>query len=516
MLRVDALPSRARVTRLPGPPAAAGAAGAGESQDRLRILVYVALGSFAAVGVLAWLIPLIAPPATPATLGMGILAVKVAALSAGMLGLLSRPRSAAALRWLGIGFVVLVAVAMAAAEVALAPSVGVPRWGVSGIGIWIVLFPLVYPMAPRTTLAAALASASAAPAVYAVARSFGLPELPPDQLAAWMLPLYFCAGLALVAATSIHRYRTALAAAKRELRELGRYQLVKPLGSGGMGEVWVARHHLLPRLAAIKFIAPPHGAGAAQVAAMTRQFEAEARAIALLTSVHTVTLYDFGVSDDGEWYSVMELLDGIDLQQAVETRGPLPDWRVARILAQACRSLAEAHRQRLVHRDIKPGNLMLCRQGGEFDVVKVLDFGLVGLAHGGQPDGAGSSWAGSAGYVAPEVLLGAGIDGRADLYALGCVAWWLLTGKPVFAEATGAQDESVRHCSEPPPPALRCGEIDPGLAELVYALLAKRPLERPEDADAVRLRLLALPCWQLQDEPAITAWWASVPGPVAP
>ena len=478
----------------------------------MRILVLVALGSFATVGVIAWLIPFMSPPETVATSSMGVLAVSVVILCAGMLWLVRQPRSDHILRWLGIGFVVLVALAMAAAEVALAPEIGTGRWGVSGIGIWIVLFPLVYPLSPRTALCAALACASAVPVVYGMGQIAGAPSEPWSSLLPWMLPLYFCAGLAVVAAFSIHRYRRALELAKRQLREYGRYELIRPLGKGGMGEVWLARHRLLPRSAAIKFVTPPVEADHVRRASMARQFEAEAAAIARLSSVHTVTLYDFGVTDGGEWYYVMELLDGIDLEDAITSGGPLPDWRVAHILAQACRSLAEAHRQHLVHRDIKPGNLMLCRLGDELDVVKVVDFGLVGLDPHGVPIGPTSSWAGSAGYVAPEVLLGdSATDGRVDLYALGCVAWWLLTGQMVFGSVKNVQEECVLHCTAPPPAAiLRAGGHDVGLIALVLELLGKRADLRPQDADTTRQRLMSLACWNAYDESAVTAWWARV------
>ena len=485
-----------------------------ETYERLRILVVVALGSFAAVGVIAWLVPLLLPPATPATAVMGVLSVSVVSVCAAMFWLLRQPRAVAHVHALGMGFVVLVALLMAAAEVSLAPQISGARWGVSGIGIWIVLFPLVYPSSPRITLVAAVACASTVPLVYAIGRLIGGPEEPWARLLPWMLPLYFCAGLAVVAAVSMHRYRQALAQAKRELREYGRYELVRPLGSGGMGEVWLARHRLLQRSAAIKFITPPATFDVARQAFLVRQFEAEAAAIARLSSVHTVTLYDYGVADHGEWYYVMELLDGIDLEQAITAHGAFPDWRVAHILAQVCSSLAEAHRCHIVHRDIKPSNLMLCRLGEALDVVKVVDFGLVGmnlagLNQAGNPQAGGSGLAGSIGYLAPEVLLAEpGLDGRVDLYALGCVGWWLLTGKPVFAEAKNVEDECVRHCSEAPPVAvLRAAGHDPELIQLLMELLCKRADGRPASAKAARQRLLSLPCCGRFDEAAVAAWW---------
>ncbi len=493
---------------------------AAEHQGRLRILLYVAFGSFAAVGLLAVLVPILSPPATPVTLGLQLLALAVCLIAVAVLMVLARPRPARTIQALNHGFAVVVSVAMALAEVALAPELGHGRWGVSGIGIWIVLVPLLSPASPRTTLTVAVACASAVPLVYLVGRALGQPAQTGPSLFAWIFPLYFCAGLAVVAATSLHRYRQALAAARRALHELGQYQLVRLLGQGGMGEVWLARHRLLQRSAAIKFIVPAKTAAGTRRLALSAQFEAEASAIARLSSVHTVTLYDYGLSEEGEWYYVMELLDGIDLQAAVDRWGALPDWRVVRILAQTCRSLAEAHAQGLVHRDIKPGNLMLCRLGDEVDMVKVVDFGLVGLGAGpeGEVGPAGASgWVGSTGYVAPEVLLGTGpADARIDLYALGCVAWFLLTGQTVFPQARSVQDECVLHCTQAPSELLAASGADPGLIALVLRLLAKRPDERPASATMVRQQLLALPCAAGFSDERVAGWWARIPAPEQP
>jgi eukaryotic-like serine/threonine-protein kinase len=509
---------RSRATRIPVQPRTESRVPAAEHQARLRILLYVAFGSFAAVGFLAALAPLFSPPATPVTLGLQFLSLAVCLIAAGLVLILARPRPAHTVQVLNHGFAVMVSLAMAIAEVALAPELGHGRWGVSGIGIWIVLVPLLSPASPRATLAVALACASAVPLVYLAGRVLGQPAQSGPSLFAWIFPLYFCAGLAVVAATSLHRYRQALAAARRALHELGQYQLIRLLGQGGMGEVWLARHRLLQRSAAIKFIVPAQSTAGTRRLALTAQFEAEASAIARLSSVHTVTLYDYGLSEEGEWYYVMELLDGIDLQAAVERWGPMPDWRVVRLLAQTCRSLAEAHAQGLVHRDIKPGNLMLCRIGDEVDMVKVVDFGLVGLGAGtvGEvgPEGA-SGWVGSTGYVAPEVLLGTGPgDARVDLYALGCVAWYLLTGQTVYPEASSVQEECVLHCTQAPSGVLAATGADPGLVTLILALLAKRPDERPATATIVRQRLLGLPCAGGFSDELVLPWWNRIQSPV--
>ncbi len=221
-----------------------------------------------------------------------------------------------------------------------------------------------------------------------------------------------------------------------EANELGQYVLEEKIGGGGMGEVWRARHRLLIRPAAIKLIRPQMS-GDAEL--LLRRFEREARATAALKSPHTVQLYDFGATDDGRLYYVMELLDGVDLDTLVRQYGPLPAERVVHILRQVCSSLQDAHGNGLVHRDIKPANIVVSRAGTTFDFAKVLDFGLVKLdTDRNAEDDVKLTNEGSAGgtpaFMAPEVVLGvADTDHRVDLYALGCVGYWLLTGKLVFA-----------------------------------------------------------------------------------
>jgi serine/threonine protein kinase len=167
---------------------------------------------------------------------------------------------------------------------------------------------------------------------------------------------------------------------------MGSYRLVAMLGRGGMGEVWRAHHRMLARDAAIKLILPEMLSRKTGTNALLiqRRFEQEAKTTALLRSPHTVELYDFGVTEDGVFYYVMELLDGIDLETLVKRYGPQPSARVARILRQVCRSLSDAHRLGMIHRDIKPSNIFLCRMGSEYDFVKVLDFGLVKLLDGNE------------------------------------------------------------------------------------------------------------------------------------
>jgi eukaryotic-like serine/threonine-protein kinase len=273
--------------------------------------------------------------------------------------------------------------------------------------------------------------------------------------------------------------------------ELAGYRSEELIGRGGMGEVYFAHHRMLARPAAIKLIRAEALAGQdgsqAQVAAA--RFRREAEAAARLKSPHTVQLYDFGATDDGRLYLVMELLEGINLDQLVRRDGPLPADRVARILRQACESLEEAHDAGLVHRDIKPANIHLGRVGRDEDFVKLLDFGLV-KSVAGERDDSLASMAGMAvgtpAFMAPEMVHGDALDGRADLYSLGCVAYYLLTGQFVFAGETPIQTVLLHVQQEPEAPSrLTDNPIPPALEQLVLACLAKRPEDRPPSAGAV-------------------------------
>ena len=224
--------------------------------------------------------------------------------------------------------------------------------------------------------------------------------------------------------------------AQQQARKVGSYELEERLGQGGMGEVWRARHHLLARRAAIKLIRPEALGGDQQTRRVAlARFEREAQATASLRSPHTIDLYDFGISDTGVFYYVMELLVGRDMQTLVRDFGQLPPERVLYLLEQVCESLAEAHVAGLVHRDIKPSNIYVCREGLRYDFVKVLDFGL---ARDRRAEAVrltmntSERLTGTPAYMAPEVILGATeVDPRADIYALGCVAYFLQTGQPL-------------------------------------------------------------------------------------
>jgi serine/threonine-protein kinase len=375
-------------------------------------------------------------------------------------------------------------------EVAIAFAIGViNQWQpqalagrLSWICVIILVFPLLVPGSTRAVLVGSLLAASMDPLGLLIARARGL-ELPPAALLVWTyLPNYVCACLAVLPSRVIARLNRKVSRA----RQLGSYRLVELIGRGGMGEVWKAEHRLFARPAAIKLIGA-EGMPAPSGRVAEERFRREAQAAAGLRSPHTIQLYDFGTTRDGRLYYVMELLDGCDLETLVTRYGPQPPARVAYILRQACRSLAEAHAAGLVHRDIKPANLHIGRVGLEHDFVKVLDFGLVkrqtGVSDGDVQLTAPESMSGTPAYLAPEMAAGEPVDGRADLYALGCVGYFLLTGTRVF-EGTHAMQVILQHISAAPvPPSVRLGKPVPAALErFLLDCLAKSPADRPGDA----------------------------------
>jgi len=302
----------------------------------------------------------------------------------------------------------------------------------------------------------------------------------------------------------------------KEAAEIGQYTLEEKIGSGGMGEVWRARHRMLIRPAAVKLVTSRAlGSSEARDPELRlRRFEREARATAGLTSAHTVQLYDFGVTDDGTLYYVMELLDGMDLETLVERFGPVPAERAIHLLSQVCASLEDAHDNGLVHRDIKPANIVVSRIGAAWDFVKVLDFGLVKL--GGAQDNveslrlsADNHVSGTPGFIAPEVVLGVPTDHRVDIYAVGCVAYWLVTGKLVF-EGPGAIKVMSDHVhSLPPPPSLRAASpIPPGFEALILECLEKDPDKRPASARALQSRLQGIALEASWTRERAEDWWS--------
>ena len=263
------------------------------------------------------------------------------------------------------------------------------------------------------------------------------------------------------------------------MQALGSYDLLDRIGAGGMGEVWRARHRGHGGLVAVKLVRAE--ADPAQAAELAARFSREARLTASLRSPHAVRVLDVGQAPDGRLWQAMELLEGLDLQVLVERFGPVPPARAVALVRQAAEALAEAHTQGLVHRDVKPSNLFLVRGGPVGDFVKVLDFGLARPADASADTLLTRTGVipGSPAYLAPEVLRGETSTDKADVYALGCVVWWLVAGRLVF-DAKGPLDLVIAHLERRPRPLDEAVPLAPaGLVALVAACLEKDPAARP-------------------------------------
>jgi tRNA A-37 threonylcarbamoyl transferase component Bud32 len=421
---------------------------------------------------------------------------------------------------LGLGYLILTGLALGLTIHWGHLPAGVPIFPViSWVGIAVLMFAAIIPSTPTKTLLAGLIAVSMNPLGMLIARARGTWTFSSPGAALLMhYPDYLIVGVAVVIASVVRRLGQQVAQA----RAMGSYELVELIGRGGMGEVYRATHRMLSRPAAIKLIRPEMlGAANSESAqlAITR-LRREAEAAATLRSPHTVELYDFGVTDDQTFYLVMELLEGMTLEALVRKTGPVPANRAIHILRQVCRSLEEAHASGLVHRDIKPANIHLGHQGLEWDFVKVLDFGLVkSFTTTGTDDSLGTEAGltpGTPAYMPPEIALGEAVDGRADLYSLGCVAYYLLTGRLVFEAPNGLQ-MIAKHLREPPLPPSRFTElsIPQELDRLVLGCLAKKPVDRPGSA-AELSRALAAVDGEAWDEAQAMRWWRANEPAVAP
>ena len=428
---------------------------------------------------------------------------------------------------IGLGYEVLNALLIAIFNWLIIPPEWYPSAGVSFICIVILVYPSIAPAGPWRTLAAAFLAATMDPIMYGVSIARGtVYDMASFELLWTFAPNYVCAVLAVVPATVIRGLGKRVS---RE-RELGSYQVGDLIGHGGMGDVYRATHRLLARPAAIKLIRPEalgaEGPDRAQV--VIERFRREARAAANLKCPHTIELYDFGTSDDGTFYYVMELLNGLDLRELVGRYGQLGAPRTVHLLKQVCLSLAEAHDQGLIHRDIKPSNMVVSRMGVAVDYMKVLDFGLVKSASDTESPARDLTspdvTTGTPAYMAPEIAVGdRPVDLRADLYALGCVAFWMLTGRDVFEGPTpiAVLTQHVRD-DAPAPSSLSETSIPVELDQVVLDCLAKDPADRPASALDLLERLNALPVeawdteaardwWQLHLPERMTAGWESAP-----
>jgi eukaryotic-like serine/threonine-protein kinase len=383
---------------------------------------------------------------------------------------------------------------------------------ISWIGAVVLMFAAIVPSTPIKTMLAGVVAVSMNPIAMWIARARGIWNFEsPTDAVLMHYPDYLLLGVAVV----ISHVVTGLGQQVAKAREMGSYQLGELLGHGGMGEVYHATHRMLARPAAIKLIRPEVFGGsdpAAAQLAVTR-FRREAETAATLRSPHTVELYDFGVTDDQTLYFVMELLEGLNLESLVRRHGPLPAGRVVHILRQVCASLEEAHARGLVHRDIKPANIHVGRVGLIYDFVKVLDFGLVKPISDSTLEHSLATQAGlvlgTPGYMAPEIALSARVDGRADLYSLGCVAYYLLAGRQVFEGDTVMQVFAQHLQADPMPPSQRGpSTVPPDLEQLVLSCLAKKPEDRPQSAAELDRRLAVVDVEPWTDVHA-QQWWAT-------
>jgi eukaryotic-like serine/threonine-protein kinase len=384
--------------------------------------------------------------------------------------------------------------------------------------VFIVAYPLIVPGPPGLTLLAAVAGAASVPLGLVILEVLGAIAISPVAYVAPTMFAAFSAVLAIVGARVIYGMTRDVARA----RELGSYQLETLLGRGGMGEVWRARHRLLVRPAAIKLLRPDLLVANPEIRdLMVRRFEREAQSTASLRCANTIQLYDFGTSDAGAFYFVMELLDGLDAEDLVAKYGPVSPERAVHLLKQVCRSLAEAHDVGLTHRDIKPSNVFICRYGREVDFVKVLDFGLVKPRD--TPEFGDSRLttqgviSGTPNYMPPEQAAGEElVDERTDLYALGCVAYWLVTGRLVFDGRTPLEVMAQHLQATPIPPSQRANQAIPAAYdEMVLACLAKNPSQRPQSADELAERLERCTGETVWTEGQAREWWASHHAPNA-
>jgi hypothetical protein len=364
--------------------------------------------------------------------------------------------------------------------------------GVMVVGAWKWLDEYDFGVATEVDAAEAFAP------VYALRRAFAL-----------LMGLLTAAAIGIMLAMLlIARQQRDLAGAALAAQQFGQYTLVEKLGTGGMGTVYKARHALLRRPTAVKLLNPELISDAA-----IARFEREVQLTSGLSHPNTVAIYDYGRTPGGTFYYAMEYLDGVNLDDLVKKYGPLPEARTVYILRQVCASLAEAHTVGLVHRDIKPANIVLTFRVGMHDFVKVLDFGLARHTDIRREECVTSAdvVAGTPLYLSPEAVTRPHqIDARTDVYAIGAVAYFLLTGSPVFVGASAAEICLMHVSREPVPPSQRTQRpLSPALEALVLRCLAKSPEDRPEDA--AELLLLLEGCqvsgrWTAADA---SHWWAT-------
>ena len=386
-----------------------------------------------------------------------------------------------------------------------APPVQRPELAaIMGVIIFLILRAIVIPSTgPRTMTLSAL---SVLPAIYAAyeghAREahtdYTLPlPLYPALTAVW-------AGLGVVAATLASRTIFGLRKKASEAQKLGQYTLGAKIGEGGMGAVYRASHAMMKREVAIKLL-PSDRAGKEGLV----RFEREVQLTSRLNSPNTIAIYDYGRTPENVFYYVMEYIDGFSLEDLIAKFGPLTPGRVIHLARQVCAALSEAHSIGLIHRDIKPANIALCERAGVFDVVKVLDFGLVKELGTDSASTTTAALTGTPLYLSPESITAPDkVDGRSDLYAVGGVAYWLLTGTHVFEGKTVVEVCSHHLHSKPESPSARLGQPVPvDLEAVILKCLAKDPADRYPSAEELAHALDACDAADDWSDDLAAMWW---------
>jgi hypothetical protein len=468
-----------------------------QSAKRLRVLALL----YAFIFFMAGFFPSLLGPedraflvSTPRNWAPGVVSIIVALLVAAA----TRRVPLHAVTYVGLTFEVVSSFGIAAAEFLTAnalPQHG--HWvGLSWVAVWTLLFTVVVPAPPRHSALATIASVSAVPITigYAIVQNARTDIEAQHFFFGFTFPYMLVAAMAYVGSRVVY----ALGAEVTRARELGSYQLVERLGQGGMGEVWRAKHRLLARPAAIKLVRPEvlGGSDSERQQLLLRRFEREVQATAAMRSPHTI-----------------QLLDGFDLDTLIVRFGPVPAERASHLLRQVCRSLAEAHAAGLIHRDVKPANVYVCRYGREADFVKVLDFGMVKSQDEGRPGDSALTGdhiaGGTPAFMAPEQVLGnRPIDGRTDIYAVGCLAYWLVTGQLVFSGRNAMETMMLHTHQKPEAPSKRTElPIPEAFDRLVLRCLEKNPDDRPSTADALAEELCAIIPKGTWRQASALQWW---------
>jgi serine/threonine-protein kinase len=396
----------------------------------------------------------------------------------------------------------------------LARLVALEKNGILNLLMLMVLYGIFIPNEPRDTARVVLTMALG-PFVTLLALKIRAAESSTimDQLASNEFSmsnlLYVVTSAALV--IYISHVMSNLRRDLHQARKLGQYQLGEKLGEGGMGEVYLAEHQLLKRPCALKMIKPDVNTNPIALA----RFEREVQSAAMLSHPNTIEIFDYGHTDDGTFYYVMEYLPGLSISDLVREYGQMPPGRIVYLIRQVCGALLEAHRLGLVHRDLKPANILVAILGGKCDVAKVLDFGLVKLSpeSGAVQLTSDYTVSGTPQYMSPEqATASADVDGRADIYSLGGILYFMLTGRPPF-EGSNPTELMISHARDAvvPPSKIR-HDVPADLEAVVLRCLAKKASDRYEDAKALGLALAACQCAGDWNDEKAEAWWIDQAG----